>query len=217
MVYTFSTPWERDVTCNVIKVTVESMHGKVKQISPGCLQASWRTQPCHSKQYHTVFPSKFMFYVGDGIVRAVTGNTTMQMLPMRFQFLGGIHIVWNAFIESLLKTSPGVDFGIKSGVPEMVAIQFFGDGTEQVFVSNTSHSPSLGGAVLGGLLFGTAGAIIGGTGGTSYTTGRSSTVFSKEVLAKARYSNGLLAEGKLQRNSPAYNEIMVNMSRFSEN
>lgn len=216
MIYTFSTPWGRDITCNVIKVTIESMHGKVKQISPGCLQASWRTQPCHSKQYHTVFPSKFMFYVGDGIVRAVTGNTTTQMLPMRYRFLAGINIVWNAFIESLLKTSPGVDFGIRPGIPEMVAIQFFGDGTEQVFVSTTRSSPSLGGAVLGGMLFGTAGAIIGGTAGTSHTIGQSSTRFSNEILAKARYSNGLLAEGKLHKNSPAYNEIMVNMSLFAD-
>lgn len=216
MVYTFHTPFGADETCNIIKRTIMSMCGNVKEVSPGYLQAKWRTQPYHSKQFHTIFPSSFSFHIGDGVVRAVTGNTTMQMLPMRYHGLGGIHIVWNAFIESLIKTVPGVDFGIKPGVPEMVAIQFFGDGTEQVFVSTTRNSPSLGGAALGGLLFGSTGAIIGSTAGTSYTTGRSSTRFSNEVLARARYSNGLVADGKLSTNSPAYHQIMVNMNRLSE-
>ena len=214
MVYTFQSPWGVSETIEVIKSTVESMNGKVKQISPNCLQANWRTQPCHSKQYYTVLPSKFMFYVGDGIVRAVIGNPVFEFIVMRFK-LGGIQIVWNAFIESLVKFAPGVDFGIKPGDVELAAVQFVGGETEEVFVSNTIHSPSLGGAVLGGLLFGTPGAIIGGSYGISRTTGKSTTQFSGAVLVKARYSNGLLAEGKLQKNSSTYNEIVVNMSRYS--
>lgn len=214
MVYTFHSPWGVDETCNVIKRTVRSMYGKVKQISPGCLEATWRTRPCHSKQYHTVFPSKFRFYVGDGIVRAVIGNADFNIIVMRFN-LGGLQIVWNAFLESLMKVAPDVDFGVRPGKVELVTAQFVGDDIEQVFVSNTIHSPSWGGAIIGGLLFGTAGAIIGGTSGTSYTTGRSSTQFSNSVLVKARYSNGLLAEGRLYKNNPAYNEILVNMRRYS--
>ena len=214
MVYTFRTPWGIDGTCSAIKATVESMHGKIKVVSPGCLEATWRTQSCHSKQYHTVLPSKYRFYVGDGIVRAVIGNANFNIIVMRFK-LGGLQIVWNAFVESLIKVAPGVDFGIKSGNVELVAAQFVGDDLEQVFVSTTLHSPSWGGAIFGGLLFGTAGAIIGGTSGTSHTTGETSTRFSNKVLVKARYSNGLLAEGELQKNDPAYNEILVNMSRYS--
>lgn len=217
MIYTFRSPWNAEDTFDVIRTTVESMSGKVKRISPGCLEATWRTQPFHSKQFNTVFPSKFRFYAGaDGIVRAVTGTGTTHELPVRYRFLTTIHIVWNAFIESLLKVAPGVDFGLSPGVPEMVAIQLYGDGTEQVFVSTTSSSPSWTGAALGGLLFGPAGAIIGGSGGHSYTSGRSTTRFSNEILAKARYSNGLIAEGLLVRNSPAYHEIMVNMSTLSD-
>lgn len=214
MVYTFHSPWGIDETCNVIKDVVESMRGKVKVVSPGCLQASWRTQPCHSKQYYTVFPSKFRFYVGEGLVRAVMGNANFSFIVGRFK-LGGLQIVWNAFIESLMKFAPDVDFGLKPGDAELVAAQFVGGETEEVFVSNTRHSPSLGGAVFGGLLFGTPGAIIGSSYGTSHTTGKMSTQFSGTVLVKARYSNGLLAEGKLMKNSPAYNEILVNMSRYA--
>lgn len=215
MVYTFRSPWGINETLGVIKLTVESMHGSVKQISPSCLEAKWRTQPYHSKQYHTVFPSKYIFYVGEGIVRAVIGNASLDIITMRFK-IGGPQIVWNAFVESLVKIAPGVDFGIRPGNVELVEAQIVSDGIEQVFVSTTHHSPSWGGAALGGLLFGTAGAIIGGSAGTSYTSGRSSTRFSNEVLVKGRYSNGLLAEGVLQKNNPVYHEIMVSMSRLSD-
>ena len=214
MVYTFRSPWGIDATCNLFKNTVESMYGKVKVVSPGCLQASWRTQPYHSKQYYTVFPSKFKFYVGEGIVRAVIGSNEFSMIVSRFK-LGGPQIVWNAFVESLLREAPNIDFGLRAGDAELVAVQFVGDGTEQVLVSNTYHSPSLGGAILGGLLFGTPGAIIGSSYGTSHTTGKVSTQFSGSVLVKVRYSNGLLAKGRLMKNSPVYNEIMVNLSRYS--
>lgn len=215
MIYTFCSPLGADKTIEVIKSTVEFMKGEIKQPSPNCLQAKWRTQPYNSKQYHTVFSSKFTFYVGEDIVRVVAGNVNMQMIPMRFK-LGGPQIVWNAFIESLAKVVPEVDFGLRAGDAELVAAQFVGGETEEVFVSNTIHSPSLGGAVFGGLLFGTPGAIIGSSYGTSRTTGKTSTQFSGTVLVKARYSNGLLVEGKLVKNSPVYNEILVNMRRYSD-
>lgn len=214
MVYTFRSPWERDTTCKVIKDTVESMNGKVKEFSPGCIRAKWRTQSYHSKRFYTVLPSKFVFYVGDEIVRVVTGNTNCQIVTTGFK-LFKMQIVWNAFIESLMKVAPGVDFGIKPGNVELVTAQFVGDDIEQVFVSTTHNSPSWGGAIMGGLLFGTAGAIIGGASGTSHTTGRTSTQFADTVLVRARYSNGLLSEGKLWKNSANYNAILVNMSRYS--
>ncbi len=215
MVYTLQSPWDVSKTCDIIERTVKSMGGKVKRVSPGSLEATWRTRPCHSKQYYTVFPSKYRFYVGDGIIRAVTGNAEFPFIVMRFK-LGGLQIVWNAFLESLTKVAPGVDFGIKPGDAELVAVQFYGDDIEQVFVSTTVHSPSWSGAIMGGLLFGTAGAIIGGSAGTSYTTGSTSSRFSNQVLARARYSNGLLAEGVVLKSDPVYHEILVNMSRLSE-
>lgn len=215
MIYTFRSPWGAAETIGVIKSTVESMRGKVKQISPSCLQAKWRTQPFHSKQYHTVFASKFTFYVGDGVVRVLDGKGMMHILSMGPHKVGGYAAIWNAFVESLLKTAPGVDFGIRAGDSELIEAQFFGDGMEQVFVSTTHHSPSWGGAALGGLLFGTAGAIIGASGGTSYTSGKSSTRFSNEVLVRGRYSNGLIAEAAISKDGHLYQEIMVNMSRLS--
>ena len=214
MIYTFRSPLGIGETYNVIKATVESIRGKTKETYPGCIVAKWRTQPFHSKQYHTVFPSKFTFYVGEDIVRVDDGRGMMQMIPLQFK-VNGYPAIWNAFVESLTQTAPDVDFDIRPGNAELVAAQFVGGETEEVFVSNTMHSPSLGGAVLGGLLFGTPGAIIGSSYGTSHTTGKLSTQFSGTALVKVRYSNGLLAEGKLQKNSPVYNFILVNMSRYS--
>ena len=215
MVYTFRSPLGIDKTQAIIKATVESMRGTVREVYSGCLKAKWRTQPFHSKQYLTVFPSTFMFYVGEDIVRVDDGKGMMQIITQQFK-VGGYSAIWNAFVESLTKTAPDVDFGIKPGDAELVAAQFVGGETEEVFVSNTTHSPSLSGAIFGGLLFGTPGAIIGSSYGTSHTTGKSSTRFSNTVLVKGRYSNGLLVEGVLHKNSPAYNMILVNMSRYSE-
>lgn len=216
MVYTFRSPLGKDETCIAIKLTVESMNGTIEKVSDGCYRARWRTQPYHSARHFTLFPPEFTFYVGDEVVRAVTGTDYMRYFVMRFIGVRGVTADWNAFIESLMKLYPGFDFGIKPGLPELVAIQFVDDGIEQVFVSTTKNSPSLGGAALGGLLFGTAGAIIGASAGTSYTTGTSSSRFSGSLLARGRYSNGLLAEGMLDKNSPQYHEIMVNMSKLSE-
>ena len=215
MVYSFITPWEVEETRNVIKLTVESMGGKVKAVSPSCVKAKWRTGRQHSKRFFTFFPSKFTFYIGDGVVRVATGNSNMQRIPMTVR-LGKIHIVWNAFIESLMKVAPGVNFGIKPGDAIIVAAQFVGDGTEEVFTSTTRHSPSLGGAAIGGMLFGSTGAIIGAASGRSYTTGRSSTRFSNKVLTRVRYSNGLISEGLLSKRSPVYQEILVNIKWFSK-
>lgn len=210
MVYTFYSPWGSEETSAAIVNTVEKMGGKAKVTSPGCITAKWK-----SPKVVTLFPTEFRFYVGDGLVRAVTGNTTMQMIIMRFKVSSGVQSIWNWFIVNLLMLYPNVDFSLRAGDAELVAAEFVGDGTEQVFVSTTHNSPSLSGAVFGGLLFGVPGAIIGSSYGTSHTTGKMSTQFAGTVLVKARYSNGLLAEGKLQKNSPAYNEILVNMSRYS--
>ena len=210
MVYTFRTPWSVAETSAAIITTVKGMGGSAKETSPGCIRAKW-----YSSKVATILPAKFQFYVGDGVVRAVTGRANMDIIVMRFKVRGGFQSFWDRFIVTLLRIYPDVDFDLRPGDVELTAVEFVGDGTEQVFVSNTVHSPSLSGAVLGGLLFGTPGAIIGSSYGTSHTTGSTATKFSNAVLAKARYSNGLLAEGKLQRNSPTYHEIMVNMSRYS--
>lgn len=219
-VYTFHSPKTQEETMTIIADVVWSMRGKYKVTAPGCMSAEWRIQPYHSLKYYAVMSSKFTFYIGQDMVRVVhpkrDGMTIFTKPGMRMR-VDGIDRVWNAFIESLLARHPGIDFGLIPGSETMLdAIKFIGDGTEQVFTSRTRNSPSLGGAMIGGALFGSTGAIIGSMYGKSYSSGTSKTQFSDKILASARYTNGLMLEFELSRNSPEYHEIVANMSLFAK-
>lgn len=212
MVFTFGTPWGQAGTCEAIKATIRHMNGTVKDLSRGRLTAKWNVKLKNA----SVFDHSCTFYVGDGIVRAVTDFPDTEIIVMVFNKLTPPLAFWNVFVESLIKCCPGVDFGIVAGLPELVAIQFLDDGTQQVMVSKTTNHPSWGGAALGGMLFGTAGAIIGASGGRSLTTTNTRTTISKDRTAMVRYSNGLAFRGRMMNNSSLYHEIMVNMSRLSD-
>lgn len=215
-VFTFYSPVEVNETFEIIERVVTSMKGKTKRMSDCRMNAEWRVQKYHTKQYHTVLPTKCSFYVGKDVVRAVMPTSGSTGVITMSRPLGGLAIVWNAFIESLITMYPDMDFGMKPGTAMLDAIKMVGNGTEQVFTSTSWNNPSWGGALLGGILFGTPGAIVGGMGGTTRTTGRSATRFSDKVLAKVRYTNGLTFEGEMLKTSSAYNEIMVNMSQLTK-
>lgn len=212
MVFTFGSPWGQAETCEAIKATVLSMNGTVKDLGRGRLSAKWKT----NMKKPGMFDNSCTFYVGDGAVRAVIACKDPEIIVMVYHKMTSLLAFWNAFLENLLGRYPGEDFGIKSGIPELAAIQFLDDGTEQVMVSKTTNHPSWGGAALGGMLFGTAGAIIGGSGGRSYTTTSTRTAISKDRYAMVRYSNGLVFRGKMINNGSLYQEIMVNMNRLGE-
>lgn len=211
MVFTFGSPWGQDETCEAIKATVLSMNGRIKDLGRGRLKARWKNNLKRSD----IFDNNCTFYVGNGVVRAVTNYPDTETIVMMFRRMTSALKFWNVFVENLLKRYPDADFGIEPGIPELVAIQFLDDGLEQVMVSNTVSRPSWGGAALGGMLFGTAGAIIGGSGGRSYTTTTSRTEVSRLRYAMVRYSNGLVFRGKMINNGSIYQEIMVNMNRLS--
>lgn len=213
-VFTFYSPVKVEDTFDIIERVITSMKGKTKRVSDCRINAEWRVQKYHSKQYHTVFPTKCSFYVGEDMVRTVIPTSGGAGIISTSRNLCGMEIVWNAFIESLTTMYPHIDFGMKSGTAMLDAIKIVGDGTEQVFTATSWNNPSWGGALLGDMLFGTAGAIVGGMGGITHTFGRSATRFSDKVFAKVRYTNGLTFEGEMLKTSPAYNEIMVNMSRL---
>lgn len=212
MVFTFYSPWGQVETCEAIKATVLSMNGTVKNLSRGRLTAKWNTNLKKSG----MFDHSCAFYVGDGVVRAVTDFKDTEIIVMVFRKMTNPLAFWDVFVDTLIKRYPGADFGIEPGIPELVAIQFLDDGMKQVMISNTVNRPSWGGAALGGLLFGTAGAIIGGSGGRSHTTTTTRTTVSKDRTAMVRYSNGLVFRGRMINNGSLYQEIMVNMSRLSE-
>ena len=206
MVYSFFTPLSIEETSHAIQAAIRAINGKVRVYPDGRIVGKWRS-PRNLKK-------KFTFYIGDGIVRAVMGKHNMEIIIMRFK-LGGFHIIWDHFIKNLIKMNPGIDFGVTPGNVEIVAAEFVGNGTQQILVSTTYHSPSIIGAIVGGELWGPAGAMIGSSYGTSRTTTTMKTQFSNTVLTRVRYSNGLLAEGHLSINSPTYHELLVKYKRFS--
>ena len=68
---------------------------------------------------------------------------------------------------------------------------------------------------IGGELFGDIGALIGSTLGESYTVTRTHTKNPNSVFARVRYSNGLLAEGVLSWEAPAYHYIVANLQSLA--
>ena len=212
MVFTFGSPWGQAETCTAITETVLAMNGTVKDLGRGRLSAKWKT----NMKKPGMFDNSCTFYVGNGAVRAVIACKDPEIIVMVYHKMTSLLAFWNAFLENLLGCYPGADFGVEAGIPELVAIQFLDDGTEQVMLSKTTNHPSWGGAALGGMLFGTAGAIIGGSAGKSYTTTTSQTKISRDRYALVRYSNGLVFRGRMINNGSLYQEIMVNMNRLGE-
>lgn len=118
---------------------------------------------------------------------------------------------WDLFLHTLFEMYPGVDFGVSlaKGDPVIAGVLNLSGDTKEVYYSKTSGGTSLGGFLLGGALFGDAGAIVGGLSGKQRTVTDSRTVYSKELLVRVVHSNGRLWEGPVLKGSPLYNELMV--------
>lgn len=222
LVFTFYSPKEVKETCNIIKDVILSINGKIKKERNNVIEAHWR-----SSKFITVSPTRFVFYVGDDLVRVLippsvpsalfnaTFDSGTPMITMN-RGMSGLEKVWNEFVEGLCTKYPTIDFGLLPGKASLDAIKIVGDGIEQVFTSTSWNRPSWGGAFLGGLLFGSTGAIIGGMSGGTMTRGSTMTRFSNKVMATVRYTNGLTYDGEMMKNSPTYNEIIVNMSKWNK-
>lgn len=226
-VFIFHSPKDVNETVGIIKAVVGHIGGKVKRESDNVISAAWRTKKCL-----TFSPMKFTFYVGKDMIRAVTPasmgaavfsslasngadqNTTDLVLMDRG--LGGPYEkAWNEFILGLEKHYPDIDFGISSGKIVVTDVKILGDRHQQVFTSRSVRNPSIGKALIGGALFGTPGAIVGGMSGTTYTQGKSADKLPSQVFATFRHSNGLVFDAVISKNSPTYHQIMVNMSELS--
>ncbi len=121
--------------------------------------------------------------------------------------------VFDYFLTALFAQFPDADFGVSraEGLPYVMGVLYLGGDTEQVHISQTKSKGSLAGFLLGGALFGDAGAIVGGMPRRQRTVGHTYTQFSNSQLARIIYNNGRLWEGTITKGSELYNEIMVNM------
>lgn len=214
-IFTFYSTVSKSETVDIIKNVVTHIGGKIKVDQNNTLVAKWR-----SKKFITVFPTKCMFYVGTDMIRAI--------IPAPAGFGGGLicmdrgsgspyEKIWNEFLLGLDKLYPDMDFGLKSGNAILESAKFIGEKTEQIFSSTSRSRPSLTGALLGGILFGTPGAIIGGIGKSSSNThGKSITRSTNEIITTVRYTNGLTFTGEIVKDSYVYNQIIVNMSELNK-
>lgn len=193
--FTFSTLGSPKDTEKWIESAVLLIYGEVKH-KDGFLRCSWP----YGKQMRTV---RYDFYIGQ-VVRAVPypfpGHPNGLLAKE-----DGVDKKWNPFVEALLRQNP--DFNLKSGKPTYDCVMYADGEIKQVYKS--TNTPAYGKAILGGALFGEAGAVVGAMGGTSRT--RSYTKAANQVYMKVRMSNGRIREGKLSVRSRIYNEIIVNM------
>lgn len=204
MIFIIAAPMSVEETAEAIKTTVLSMNGTVKPISRSRLVARWKT----NLKKAGVFDHSCTFYIGEGIIRAVTDYNDPEFITLEYRRLSRPLAFWNVFLEHLIKHYPNVDFEAKPGLPALDRVMFEGHGKKRVMVSHTEHTPSLSGAIVGGALFGTAGAIIGASSGGSRTTTTVRTTDSKVRCAVVRYSNGLCFNGKMINNSILYYKIV---------
>lgn len=102
----------------------------------------------------------------------------------------------------------GLNIPVAPGKPYIVTTLPLGGGLSQQFT--TTQQFSVGGAIVGGLIFGDLGAILGGYSGTQKT--RSRTVLSKSAFFLLCYSNGMVEEKEVRKNSKLYAEVMAKLN-----
>lgn len=112
----------------------------------------------------------------------------------------------DAFLEALENT--GLEIPVVPGTPYIVTAMQMSDGLEQQFTSKKQFSA--GGALMGGMLFGDLGAVVGGYNGK--TKGKTKTTFSNSVLFVLCYSNGMIEEREVKKNTKLYAEVMAKLN-----
>ncbi len=113
---------------------------------------------------------------------------------------------WSDLIEDFRKEYPA--FPLQVGKPVPVAAEPCDDGMGQESTCR-GKNVSLGRAAVGGMMFGGAGAVVGGFSGTKKTLSQSRNIFSATVLFRVLYSNGRLIERTVKKNSREFAELMA--------
>lgn len=113
---------------------------------------------------------------------------------------------YDRFIVALEEA--GLDIPIVPGKPYIVTTLQLGGGIEQAFTSRQNFS--MGGAALGGLLFGDLGAIIGGFSGP--IKGNTKSYLSNSAFFLICYSNGMIEEKEVRKNTKLYAEVMAKLN-----
>lgn len=114
--------------------------------------------------------------------------------------------VYDRFLFALEQS--GLEIPVVPGKPYIVTTFSIGGGIEQAFVGKQRFS--IGGAVFGGFLFGDLGAIVGGFNGP--IKGSTKSYISNSALFLICYSNGLIEEKEVRKNTKLYTEVMAKLN-----
>lgn len=113
---------------------------------------------------------------------------------------------YDRFLVSLEQS--GLEIPVVPGKPYIVTTVSIGGGIEQKYTSTQPFS--VGGAVMGGLLFGDLGAIVGGYGRTR--KGQTKSFLSNSAFFLLCYSNGMIEEKEVRKNTKLYAEVMAKLN-----
>ena len=212
-VFTFYSQVEPQEMIGVITNVVSKLEGKTK-IDGNIVTAKWKCRNI------TAIPHKFVFYVGENVVRVVTSDSNWSnyaRIKWEYNSLTIVLRLWDEFITTMMLMYRNLDFELERGKFHITSAKLMSNGIEQTYSSVSISKPSIGGALVGGALFGGVGAIVGGSGGKTHTIGGTSSDFANTFLVKVRYSNGLNLEGKISKTSSIYHKIVTGMVESNEN
>ena len=186
------SPYNKSVTIKVIRSVLTELDGEYKSNV-----GKWR-----ATDYHTLCPIKARFFYQeetDGTaIRVVFDNH--KTYYRRF---------WKSFVN-ILVSKEGEKFGINARLPyEPVVVLKLENEQEQIFTSQTKGGTSLAGFLLGGLAFGTPGAIVGGLSGTERTNGKITTYDTKYASVRIIWNDGCIIESRIKKKSNLYNQIIM--------
>lgn len=213
IVFTFHSQVEPKEMIEIITRVVSKLEGKTK-IDGNIVTAKWKCPNITAIQH------KFVFYVGENVVRVVTGDSywsNYARIKWEYKSLTIVLKLWDEFITTMMLMYRNLDFELERGKFHITSAKLMSNGIEQTYASVSISRPSIGGALIGGALFGDVGAIVGGSGGKTRTIGGSSSGFVDTVLLKVRYSNGLNLEGKISKTSSIYHKIVTGLVETKEN
>ena len=193
MIYTFNTVNSLEQTSEIICSTIKSIGGTITSKRNNVIDAKWR-----SPKFHTILPTKFSFIIGQDCVRVMCGRVMFEFIVVDLGQAKGAASIWMTFVEKILQLYPNIDFGLKGGNVVLDQIKFLTDGIEQTMsVTASTHEHLL-------------------ISHCTYATGKIQNQFSKTILATARYTNGLIAEGRIAKGSKDYNIIMANINDYTK-
>lgn len=177
------------------EITARAVHAAVRNVG-----RAYRERPGGGCSFR-VSGQKFFLYLSES-----EGITTLRFLNKANSGKKNVMQAYDRFIIALDRA--GLDIPVIPGKPYIVTTMQIGGGIEQKFTSTQNFS--VGGAVVGGLLFGDLGAVIGGYSGTR--RGQTKSFLSNSAFFLICYSNGWIEEREVRKNSTLYAEVMAKLN-----